>query len=66
MKWEAPIPDVMLEFLSTFIINNTYICFCYKYNVYVISKQLIVDVLKVYVEGYVKDLKGQVNKTVAF
>jgi hypothetical protein len=36
-----------------------------KYIVYVISKQLIVDVFGVYVEGYVEDLKGQVNKIVA-
>ncbi len=64
MKWEASIAYVMLEFLNTSIIKSTYIYFGYKYKLYVISKQLIVDVFKVYAEGYVEDLKGQVNMTV--
>ncbi len=36
--WEAPMPDVMLEFMNTFIINGTYIYFGHKDKVYVISK----------------------------
>jgi len=35
MKWEAPI--LMLEFLNTFVIKNTYICFSYKNKMYVIN-----------------------------
>jgi hypothetical protein len=33
--------------------------------VYVINKQLVVDVFGVCVEGYVKESKGQVNKSLA-
>ncbi len=65
MKWEALIPNILLEFLNILVIVGTNIYFGYKYKVYVISKQLIVDVFGVYVEGYVEDLKGQVNKIVA-
>ncbi len=53
----------MLEFFNTFVIKGTYIYF--GYHVYVISKQLIVNVFGVYVEGYVKDPKGQVSKAIA-
>ncbi len=65
MKWEAPIPDIMLEFLHTFVIKTTNIYFGYKDKVYVINKQLIIDVFGVYVERYVMDPKRQVGKIVA-
>jgi len=52
MGWEALEPIVMLEFM------NTFIYFVHKDKVYVISKQLIVDVFGVCVEGYIEDLKG--------
>jgi hypothetical protein len=42
-----PMLDVMLEFLNTFVIKGTNICFGHKDKVYVISKQLIVDVFGV-------------------
>jgi hypothetical protein len=37
-------PDVMLEFLNTFLIKGTYIYFGHRDKVYVINKQLIIDV----------------------
>jgi len=58
MCWEALMPDVMLEFLNTFIIKGTNIYFGHKDKVYIISKELIVDVFGICVEGYVKDSKG--------
>jgi hypothetical protein len=58
MKWETSILDIMLEFLDTFVIKGTNIYFGYKDKVYVISKQLIIDVFGVCAEGYVEDLKG--------
>jgi hypothetical protein len=64
MKWETPFPDIMLEFLITFVIKGTNIYFGYKDTVYVINKQLIVDVFGVYAEGYVEDSKRQVSKTI--
>ncbi len=64
MNWETPMPYIMLEFLNTFVIKGTYIYFGYQDKVYVINKQLIIDVFGVYVEGYVRDSKGQVNKTI--
>jgi hypothetical protein len=60
MKWETPIPNIMLEFLNIFVINGTYIYFAYQDKVYVISKQLIVNVFG----GIIGDLKGQVNKMI--
>jgi hypothetical protein len=42
-----------------------YIFFEHKDKVYFISKQLIVDVFGVCVEGYVEDPKGQVSKSLA-
>jgi hypothetical protein len=65
MKWKTPILDVTLEFLNIFVIKGTNIYFGYQDQVYVINKQLIVDVFGVYVEGYVENSKGQVNKIVA-
>jgi hypothetical protein len=47
MDWEALMPDVMLEFLNTFLIKGIDIYFGHKDNVYVINKQLIVDVFGV-------------------
>ncbi len=44
----------MLEFLNTFLIKGTNIYFGHKDKVYVISKQLDVDVFGVYVERYVE------------
>ncbi len=63
--WEAPIPDVMLEFLNTILIEGTYIYFGHTDKVYVINKKLIVDVFGVCVERYVEKLKGQVSKSLA-
>ncbi len=61
---EASILNVMLEFQNIFIIKGTYIYFGYQNKVYVISKQLIVDVFGVCLEGYVEDPKGQVRKII--
>jgi len=55
----------MLEFLNTFVIKGTNIYFGYKDKVYVINKQLIVDVFGIYAKRYVEDPKGQVSKTIA-
>ncbi len=63
MDWQTLMLDVMLEFLNTFLIKGTYIYFGHKDKVYVISKQLIVDVFGVCVERYVEDLKRQVSKS---
>jgi hypothetical protein len=41
MGWEALMPDVILEFMNTFLIKGTNIYFGHKDKVYVISKQLI-------------------------
>jgi len=58
MGWEAPMPNVMLEFLNTFFIKGAYIYFGHKDKVFVISKQLIINVFGVYAEGYVEESKG--------
>ncbi len=63
MDWKAPLPNVMLEFLNTFLIKGTNIYFGHKDKVYVISKQLDVDVFGVYVERYVEESKRQVSKS---
>jgi hypothetical protein len=42
--------DVMLEFLNTFLIKDVDIYFGHKDKVYVINKQLIVDVFGVCVD----------------
>ncbi len=65
MNWEAPMPNIMLEFLNTFVIKSTNIYFGYQDKVYVISKQLIVSVFRVCAKGYVEDPKGQVSKAIA-
>jgi hypothetical protein len=38
MKWETPMPNIMLEFLNTFVIKNIDIYFGYQDKVYVINK----------------------------
>jgi len=63
MGWEAPMLDVMLEFLNTFLIKGVNIYFGHKDKVYAINKQLIVDVFGVCVEGYVEEPKAQVSKS---
>jgi hypothetical protein len=65
MGWETLISHVMLEFLNTFLIKGVDIYFGHKDQVYVTSKQLIVDIFGVCEEGYVKESKGQVNKSLA-
>ncbi len=50
--------DVMLEFLNTFLIKGANIYFGHKDKVYVINKQLIVNVLGVCAEGYIEESKG--------
>jgi hypothetical protein len=65
MDWHASMHDVMLEFLDTFFLKGANIYFGHKDKVYVISKQLIVDVFGVCVDGYVKEPKGQVRKSLA-
>jgi hypothetical protein len=61
MEWQAMMPDVMLEFVNTFLIKGANIYFGHKDKVYVISKKLIIDVFRVCADGYVEELKGQVN-----
>ncbi len=51
-------PNVMLEFFNTFFIKGVDIYFGHKDKVYVINRQLIVDVFGVCAEGYVEELKG--------
>jgi hypothetical protein len=41
-------PNIMLEFLNIFVIKGKNLYFECKDKLYVISKQLIVDVFKVY------------------
>ncbi len=57
--------NVILEFLNTFMIKGTNIYFGHNDKVYIISKQLIVNVFGVCAEGYVKYTKGPVNKSLA-
>jgi len=64
MYWEAQMLNVMLEFLNTFVIKGTNIYFGYQEKVYVINKQLIVNLFGVYVKGYIEDSNGQVSKSV--
>ncbi len=54
----------MLECFNTFVIKGTNIYFGYQDKVYVIIKQLIINVFGAYAKGYVEDLKGQVSKAV--
>jgi hypothetical protein len=57
--------DVMLKFSNAFLFKGANIYFGHKDKVYVIKKQLIVDGFGVCVEGYVEELKGQVNMSLA-
>jgi hypothetical protein len=61
--WKILMLNVMLEFLNTFFIKGTYIYFGHKDKVYVISKQLIVDVFGMCAKGYVEEPKGHVSKS---
>jgi hypothetical protein len=63
MGWEAPMLEVMLEFFNTFLIKDVDIYFGHKDKVYVINKQLTVDVFGVCVEGYVEESKGHVSES---
>jgi hypothetical protein len=63
MDWQTSMPDVMLEFFNTLLIKGAYIYFGHKDKVYVINKQLDVDVFGVCANGYVKEPKGQANKS---
>jgi hypothetical protein len=56
-------PDVMLKFFNTFFIKGVDIYFGHKDKVYVINKQLIVDVFGVCAKRYVEYLKRQVSKS---
>jgi len=47
MEWEVLMLDVKLELLNTFLIKGANIYFGHKDKVYLISKQLIVDVFRV-------------------
>jgi hypothetical protein len=58
MDREASMFNVMLEFLNTFLIKGINIYFGHKDKVYVINKQLIVNVFGVCVERYKKGPKG--------
>jgi hypothetical protein len=58
MGREALMPDVMLEFSNTFLIKGVDIYFGHKDKVYVINKNLIINVFGIYVERYVEELKG--------
>jgi hypothetical protein len=51
MIWGTLMLDSMLEFLNRFVIKGTNIYFGHKDKVYVISKQLIVDVFGVCAEA---------------
>jgi len=53
MEWELLMFDVKLELLNTFLIKGANIYFGYKDKVYLISKQLIVDVFGMCAKGYV-------------
>jgi hypothetical protein len=56
MEWEVLI---MLEFLNTFSIKGADIYFGHKDKVYLINKQLIVDVFGVCAKGYVENRKDK-------
>jgi hypothetical protein len=63
MEWDASMPNVMFEFLNTFLIKGANIYFRHKDKVYVISKQLIIDVFGMCADGYVEESKGHVSKS---
>jgi hypothetical protein len=51
MDWQASMPNVMLEFFNTFLIKGVDIYFGHKDKVYVINKQLIIDVFGMCEDG---------------
>jgi len=51
-------PSVMLAIFNTFLIKGLDIYFGHKDKVYVISKQLIINVFGMCVDGYVEEPKG--------
>ncbi len=55
MGWEAPMFDVMLEFMNTFLIKGIDIYFGHKDKVFIINKQLIVDFLEYVWKGMQKN-----------
>ncbi len=55
MDWHAPMLDIMLEFLNKFLIKGVDNYFGHQDKVYVINKQLIVEVFRVCAEGYVEE-----------
>ncbi len=57
MDWEASMLDVMLEFFNTLLIKHTNVYVGHKDKLYVISKQLVVDVIGICAEGYVEEPK---------
>jgi hypothetical protein len=65
MDWQTLMPNVMLDFLNTFLIKGVYIYFGHKDKVYVISKKIIVDLFGVHAKGYVEEPKRQVSKSLA-
>jgi len=46
MNWEALMPYIMLEFFNTFVIKGIETYLGYHDKIYIISKHLIVDVVK--------------------
>jgi hypothetical protein len=63
MEWEVPMHDVKLELLNAFLIKGADIYYGHKDKVYLINKQLIVDVFRMRAKGYVEEPKGQVSKS---
>jgi hypothetical protein len=57
MEWEVPMFDVMFKFFNKFLIKGADIYFGHKDKVYLISKQLIVDVFGVCAKRYVEKPK---------
>jgi len=57
MGWEALMFNVMLEYFNTFLIKGAYIYFEHKDMVYIMNKQLIINVFKMCAGGYVEQLK---------
>jgi hypothetical protein len=57
MDWHTLMLDIVLEFLNTFVIKDIKIYFGHKDKVYIINRQLIVDVFGVCADGNVEELK---------
>jgi hypothetical protein len=65
MEWEVLMHDVKLELLNTFLIKGADIYYGHKDKVYLINKQLIVDIFRMCAKRYVEEPKGQVSKSLA-